>query len=444
MDLEPRRNASLVRRVWRLRWALAGELVRNARAVVLTVALSVGVAVIAGATVDSLLFHSSNHKKRTASAYVMPSMPAQTCTHETTPVTNLQTLIANRGPGDVLCLREGVYDEADDQVSLTTNAAGAAGSPFTLTNYPGEVATIRAQFKLGSSAPYVNVVSQGQVGNLKIDGTYSQFTGNGAGVTGTPPDGCIKNNQGRCNVVGAFFNSASDTNFKGLEIIGGNEFLPNDDLWRTAVCVYYGGAAVANSVFEQNYVHGCGVKYNQQDTTNKTITSGSGVVWNINNTCDPAGSYHPCWPDNHGLYMDQTITGTNSGVVVRDNIVAVNGERGIQLYNDSHGVLVEDNIISANGQGIVIDGADSNLTIQNNVINRSDSGDNLYTGPTSTGTGNVVQDNCFYATNGGSGIESGMSGVTLSNNVTADPQFFDTWRIGNATCKAKYGGTFGQ
>jgi hypothetical protein len=75
------------------------------------------------------------------------------------PYRTAQKLADSLQPGQTGCLRAGIYEQ---NVAIVTG--GSAGSPVTLSSYPGERATVRGRFRVKDSANFVIVES------LDLDG----------------------------------------------------------------------------------------------------------------------------------------------------------------------------------------------------------------------------------------------------------------------------------
>lgn len=137
----------------------------------------------------------------------------------------------------------------------------------------------------------------------------------------------------------------------------------------------------------------------------------------------------------HGIYAAMA-----RDIVIRNNWIYDNADRGIQLYPDSQGAQVYGNVIDGNGEGIIISGdgltASSNNVIHHNVISNSKIRWNVESSwPDGlVGTGNVVRENCVWASNpsqdgyykqdGGimPGREGG-EGYTTFGNLVRNPLF---------------------
>ena len=100
----------------------------------------------------------------------------------------------------------------------------------------------------------------------------------------------------------------------------------------------------ANVVIENNNIHDCGVL--------------------------------PALNHQHGIYVAAA-----RNLIIRDNLIWNNADRGIQLYTDVKGTEIYGNVINNNGVGIIISGADGQTTsdtlVEHNLITNSNIRHNL-------------------------------------------------------------------
>ncbi len=183
-------------------------------------------------------------------------------------------------------------------------------------------------------------------------------------------------------------------------VIRGNEITN----YHTTNCIhlahYYDEPAPNHVVIENNNIHDCGQL--------------------------PANNHE------HGIYV-----AASRNLIIRDNLIWNNADRGIQLYTDVRGTEITGNVINNNGTGIIFGGDDqaaaSDNVVENNVITNSNLRFNVEYSydPAVQGSGNVVRHNCIHGAqgwygegNGGAAI-SDQVGFTASDNVIADPEFAD-------------------
>jgi parallel beta-helix repeat protein len=189
----------------------------------------------------------------------------------------------------------------------------------------------------------------------------------------------------------------------GDDVTFRNNEITND---HTTNCVhlahYYDEPAPANVVIENNDIHDCGVL--------------------------------PAQNHEHGIYI-----AASRHLIIRNNLIYNNADRGIQLYTDVKDTQIYGNVIDNNGVGIIISGAGglttSDTDVHNNIISNSNVRSNVeswYEGGTDPGTNNVVTDNCIYGVSSGSYYagkdNSGISaqiGFTAKGNLVADPRYVD-------------------
>lgn len=191
-------------------------------------------------------------------------------------------------------------------------------------------------------------------------------------------------------------------------IYADNAVMRNNEITNehTTNCVhlahYYDDPAPANVVIENNDIHDCGVL--------------------------------PAQNHEHGIYI-----AASRHLIIRNNLIYNNADRGIQLYTDVKDTQIYGNVIDNNGVGIIISGASGFTTtdteIHNNIITNSNIRHNVeswYESGTNPGTNNVVTDNCIYGVSSGnyyagkdnSGIGDEV-GFSAKGNLIADPRYVD-------------------
>ena len=214
--------------------------------------------------------------------------------------------------------------------------------------------------------------------------------------------------------------SSSPDNQSGPKIYASNVVLRDNEITNrhTGICIivgaYYSDPAPGDILIERNRIHDCGVL--------------------------PATNYH------HGIYLSEA-----RGVVIRDNWIYDNADRGIQQYPDVTGTVITGNVIAGNGDGVNFSGSGSevtrNATVWGNVVVDSRLGYNAYSGGDGpNGTNNYFSSNCVHALGGGTGIEPRARSFNASANLLAAPQFVnaaaDDYRLQpGSQCLAKYSGT---
>ena len=156
-----------------------------------------------------------------------------------------------------------------------------------------------------------------------------------------------------------------------------------------------------------------------------------GVVIEDNNIHDcgelPANNHE------HGIYVAES-----RDLIIRNNLIWNNADRGIQLYTDVRGSHIYGNVINGNGTGVIFggneDSAASDNLIEHNVITNSNVRYNVeysYDPAGPEGSGNVVRENCIHGAAGWYGREAGGAaisdevGFVATDNVIADPMFVD-------------------
>jgi parallel beta-helix repeat protein len=140
----------------------------------------------------------------------------------------------------------------------------------------------------------------------------------------------------------------------------------------------------------------------------------------------------PAQNHDHGIYVE-----ASTGVIIRNNWIYDNADRGIQLYPDADNTTITGNVIDGNGQGIIFSGigqrTSDNNVVERNVISNSVVRHNVesyYDDGDAVGKGNVVRQNCikgargWYGNEGGGmGVQSPQTGFTARENLAKSPQF---------------------
>ena len=147
---------------------------------------------------------------------------------------------------------------------------------------------------------------------------------------------------------------------------------------------------------------------------------------------------------DHGIYLSEARE-----VVVRDNWIYDNTDRGVQQYFEVEGARITGNVIFGNGDGLNFSGGSDQL-VAGNIIASSNLGWNVYAGSTGDPDEGVLRDNCVHADNPGytanGGVDSSPDVFSEADNLVAQPSFVDPaagdfrLQAGDA-CLAKYTGT---
>jgi parallel beta-helix repeat protein len=268
---------------------------------------------------------------------------------------------------------------------------------------------------LQSAAALAKTLADGQTGCFRAGTyTYTELSIRAAGATVTSYPGERATLKGQLRIE----RPATGTVVEGLLLDGRN---PGDNFgpliyadgavlrdneitnFHTTNCVhvarYYNDPAPANVVVEGNEIHDCGVI--------------------------------PAQNHEHGIYI-----AASRNMIIRDNQIYSNADRGIQLFPDAQGTQIYGNVIDGNGQGIIFSGyggiSSNNTVVEHNLITNSNERHNVesfYPEDTAPGTNNIVRDNCIYGADGwyeeadGSGIQAPQEGFTATNNVIADPEY---------------------
>ncbi len=279
------------------------------------------------------------------------------------PLGTVQRLANSLGPGEVGCLRDGVYP-----------GSGAPGDPFrelkitrpgiTLTSAPGERATITARLWVARGADGVTI------SELHLDGANSRDL----------PSPTI---------------NAEDAVFRHDEVT-------ND---HTSICFAIGGPVwgrARNTLIEANRIHACG----QLPATNTEhgiyLSAADDTVIRGNWIYDNADRGIQLYPDAQGTVISgNVIDGNGEGVIFSgDERVASSGAR-------VSGNVIADSRIRRNVESFYPGGTPigTDNLVRSNCIHGAPG--SYYGGPD------------------GSGVDSPQVGFTASGNVNRAPQFVD-------------------
>lgn len=286
-----------------------------------------------------------------------------------------------------------------DRYAATTGSDSAAGST---------AAPFRTAQKLLDS------LGAGQTGCL-ASGTYSEDVRvNHGGVQGSPIR--LTSAPGsRATVVGRLYvpagsndvvladlnlNGANPSNLPSPTVNGDRVTLTGDDITdgHTGICLAIGSVAWGTAhdvVVDGNRIHDCGRL--------------------------PYGSTN----HDHGIYIESA-----RGVVITNNYVYDNADRGVQLYPDAQGTTISNNVIDGNGEGVLFSG-DSGLASSANVVSRNvisnsrirHNVESWWPAGNPVGTGNLASSNCLW--NGAQGNVGDQVGFTATGNSVVDPLFTD-------------------
>jgi hypothetical protein len=326
--------------------------------------------------------------------------PTGSCTGTTvSPTTNLENVIDN--PGNY-CLRGGVYDENDGQITINADNV-------TVRNVPGERAEIRGRVRTNDGASNVRFIGSDVSANVEgivLNSTYSPIDWSTSGGMGhfTSDPHLIRGN---------------GTVFDNIELDGDNDVL--GDPW------YSSGPSTPSRAI--------GTCVLIADGTDGQPAADVQIVNSDIHNCGAAPDSRADNVGTHALYLSGGLR-----VQVEHNQIYENGTRGVQIRNGTDNTHVYGNVIDENYVGVGFDDPVTNGNIvENNVVTRNANKNirNL----SDAGTGNVARNNCGY----GEPIPNGTDGnVSYSNNVTVssnpysvDPEPNADAKVGNSTCAAK-------
>ena len=303
---------------------------------------------------------------------------------------------------------------------IAAPAASAAGCDRVASPAGSDTAAGSAAAPFRSAQKLVDSLTAGQTGCLRA-GTYTQNVKVSRGGSASAPVVLRSWPTEKATLVGRLWiaKGANYVTVEHLYLDGRNTnnqssptvnaahttFRHNDVTnQHTTICFSLGASSVGNdpiwgratdTLIERNRIHDCGRL--------------------------PATNQH------HGIYVE-----ASDRVVIRDNWIYDNADRGIQLFPDAQSTSITNNVIDSNGQGINIGGdggfASKNNMIENNLITNSTIRGNVETW---WSTGNpvgsaLVKRSCVKggvrdSSNGG--IDMSGGGLTLQENLASDPMY---------------------
>jgi len=279
-------------------------------------------------------------------------VPGVTCTSTISAPASISAAESAAAPGDVVCLRCGVYNQI-----VNLSHSGTAGAPITVTSAPGETAVLDgAGQSLGSSSGIVSM--SGSYVRLS-DVELRNSSGRGVSVTGT---GDV--------VSGSKFH---DMKFNGLIAAGANEVIEGNEVWNTVTSNVNGAKGssgwaeamntwqATNATFRNNYIHdnwGEGIDF---ISSKGGVASGNTVVNNYSVLIYIDGSDNISITGNHlsttnstfyrgsnppvGVLMANEGGGGISNITITGNVLTHTG--GISSWNVTPtNLLMSGNIIS--------------------------------------------------------------------------------------------------
>jgi hypothetical protein len=321
------------------------------------------------------------------------------CTGTTVnPTNNLENIIDN--PGNY-CLRGGVYQESDKQITINADN-------ITVRNVPGERVEIRGRVRTNDGSSNVRFIGSDvseDVEGIKFDNSYAALSwatsGGGGHFTADP------------HLI-----RGSGTVFDNVEITASNDVLgdpwfnsqPSTPARAQGTCILVAdgvdGQQAADFQLLNSDVHNCGFKPNDQ-------------FGNVG---------------THSVYLSGALRAE-----IAHNMIYGGSTRGVQQRENTDNDHVYGNVIDGNYVGVGHDDPSTtgNIT-ENNVITRNE---NKNIRNLSDAGPNTVRDNCGY----GDPIPNGQVGnVTYSNNVTVstlpysvEPSPNADAVVSNSTCNAK-------
>jgi hypothetical protein len=322
-----------------------------------------------------------------------------TCTGTTvSPTNNLENVIDN--PGNY-CLRAGVYQESDKQITINADNV-------TVRNVPGQRVEIRGRVRTNDGSANVRFIGSdvsSDFEGIKLDNSYA------------PLDWSTSGGMGHFTAVPHLIRG-SGTVFENVEITSSNDALP--DPWYnsqpstparasgTCILVADGtdGRQAADFRLAYSDVHNCGNKPNDQ----------FGDI------------------GQHAVYLSGALRAE-----IAHNMIYGGATRGVQQRSNTDNGHIYGNIIHENYVGVGHDepSTSGNIT-ENNVVTLNE---NKNIRNLSDAGPNTVRNNCGF----GEPIPNGQNGnVTYSNNVNVstnpygrEPSPSNDAVVSNSTCNAK-------
>ncbi len=224
----------------------------------------------------------------------------------------------------------------------------------------------------------------------------------------------------RATVRGAVWVAGSGVTLRGLNLDGANPL-------RTPSPVLSGDRTTLVRDHITNHHEGICVSLGAlgYNTPHRTVIR--------DNRIHDCGRIHPATNQDHGIYVayaDHTL--------IRNNVIAGNADRGIQLYPSAQHTRIVGNVIDGNGEGVIFGGgahtASSHTRIERNLITNSRLRGNVesaYAAGEPVGHDNVVRFNCIsgaradYPGLNRAGVQSPPTGFRASNNVATPPGYVD-------------------
>lgn len=327
-------------------------------------------------------------------------------TSYTSPWQTVEHAFENVTAGDTVCFEGGVYstgtsyvtsncgvgtsDAGHDDYAQVLAISGSSGSPITFTNYPGQIAIIEGDTRIGSAGCPVSYVTFQGTPTLNT-GAYGLVFEQCPGLyTTTANHPCPLQTTPESVVDLLNFHHVT---FDNVEIRYGN--------YHAGIYEEQGD----NIQLLNSYIHDNGCPSSDAEC--------------------PSGSINT----DQGIYFHDT---TGGGNLIANCVIENNVSAGIQLYPSPANVIVEENTITNNGvYGIILYG--SSNTIANNIVaNNGVVGDTQMKVDDSNPTNFVIDRNVLWCWDT-SKCAQGIWYVNCTapctqidtNTTTADPKFID-------------------
>jgi parallel beta-helix repeat protein len=266
-----------------------------------------------------------------------PPAPSGSCSQAISAGASISAAVTAAGPGDVVCLHGGVYSQV-----VTLSDSGTAGSPITVTSYPGETAILDGSgAALSSTGSIVNITgSYVHLANVEVrnsSGRGITVTGTGSAVTNSRLHD-LKYNA----VIAAGANEVFDGNEVWNTVMSNLNAAKGSSGWAEAMNTYH----ATNTTFRNNNIHdnwGEGIDF---IASTGGVVTGNTIVDNFSVLVYVDGSSSISITNNHLATTKSTFyRGSNPpvGVLMADE----SGSRGVANITITSNVLTHTGGISS-------------------------------------------------------------------------------------------------
>ena len=303
---------------------------------------------------------------------------ASECTNTITDTAAIETAANALNPGEVLCLRGGVYPAPADDKTINLTLRGTTASPTKIKGYPGERAEVRGSFQPADTGS--NWIIEG----LYVDASYSTLREVPVGTTTRWKTDWAFNFKGASNII---LQHVEFVNRRGLT---------NNDTLEAGTCIFGGNGS--NNVVRDSYVHHCG---------------------------------NPAQDHEHCSYLGNAVN-----ITIRDNYMFNCANRAVQIYPGVNGADIFGNVLDFSNSAhtiVVLNDTASNTRFDNNVTISRNTAKTYNVGAVYSGTSNRLLDNCLSPT----AASLGTSNVTQSGSLVVSPAVTVSNTLSGATRTVK-------